>query len=101
MHYQTGNFLHSNSHANPLLHQRGKPRQLCRVPTNKAFEVKFPKTHADGVGVAVHANPGNGELTHSVVKTAKAPSGRIPVKWLRTGRKLIVAATAEIKAIGY
>ena len=69
------------------------------VATNKAFVSKFPKTHA--YAVAVHTKRGEGELAHPIVKTTKAPTGRIPFKWLRTGRKLIAAATAEIKAAGY
>lgn len=66
---------------------------------NKAFMVKFPKTYA--YVFAVHTKRGESELAHPIVKTTKAPTGRIPFKWLKTGRKLMIAALAEIKAAGY
>ena len=66
---------------------------------NKAFMAKFPKTHA--YVLAVHTKRGEGELAHPIVKTTKAPTGRIPFKWLKTGRKLMTATLAEIKAAGY
>jgi hypothetical protein len=66
---------------------------------NKAFMTKFPKTSA--YVSAVHTKRGEGELAHPIVKATKAPTGRIPFKWLKTGRKLMTAALAEIKAAGY
>ena len=66
---------------------------------NKAFMAKFPKMHA--YVLAVHTKRGEGELAHPIMKTTKAPTGRIPFKWLKTGRKLMTPALAEIKAAGY
>jgi hypothetical protein len=66
---------------------------------NKAFMTKFPKTYA--YVIAVHTKRGEGELSHPVVKATKAPTGRIPFKWLKTGRKLMAAALVEIKTAGY
>ena len=66
---------------------------------NKAFMAKFPKTYA--YVRAVHAKRGESELSHPIVKTTKAPTGRIPFKWLKTGRNLMTAALAEVKAAGY
>ena len=66
---------------------------------NKAFMAKFPKMYA--YVLAVHTKRGEGELAHPIVKATKAPTGRISFKWLKTGRKLMVAALAEIKAAGY
>ena len=60
---------------------------------------KFPKTYA--YVLAVHTKRGEGELAHPIVKATKAPTGRIPFKWLKTGRKLMSAALAEINAEGY
>lgn len=66
---------------------------------NKALMAKFPKTYA--YVLAVHTKRGEGELAHPIVKATKAPTGRIPFKWLKTGRKLMSAALAEINAEGY
>ena len=66
---------------------------------NKAFMAKFPKMHA--YVLAVHTKRGEGELAHPIMKTTKAPTGRIPFKWLKTGRKLMTATLAENKAAGY
>ena len=66
---------------------------------NKSFMAKFPKTHA--YVSAVHTKRGEGELAHPIVKSTKAPTGRIPFKWLKTGRKLMNGALAEIKAAGH
>lgn len=66
---------------------------------NKAFMTKYPKTHA--YVSEVHAKRGEGELAHPIVKATKAPTGRIPFKWLTTGRKLMSAALTEIEAEGY
>ncbi len=68
-------------------------------PNRQLLSHRRPRLHA--YAVAVHTKRGEGELAHPIVKTTKAPTGRIPFKWLRTGSKLIAAATAEIKAAGY
>ncbi len=65
----------------------------------KAFKTKFPKMHA--YVEAVHNKRGQGELSHAVVHATRARTGRIPFKWLKTGRKLMTFALAEIKASGY
>ena len=66
---------------------------------NKAFMLKFPTTYA--FVSAVHTKRGEGELAHPIVKATKVPTGRIPFKWLNKGRRLMVAALAEVKAAGY
>ena len=66
---------------------------------NRAFAAKFPKTHA--YVSAIHKKRGEGELAHPFVKATKAPTRRIPFKWLKTGRKLMSEAMGEIKAGGY
>lgn len=66
---------------------------------NKGFMTKFSKTYA--YVSAVHAKRGEGELSHPIVKSTKASTGRVPFKWLKTGRKLMAAALAEVKAAGY
>ena len=65
----------------------------------KAFKTKFPKTHT--LVDEVHKKRGEGELSHAVVHATKAKTGRIPFKWLKTGRRHMIAALAEIKAAGY
>lgn len=66
---------------------------------NKEFMTKFPKTHA--YVSSVHAKRGEGELSHPVVKGTKAPTKRIPFRWLIQGRKLLISAMREIQAAGY
>ena len=66
---------------------------------NKAFISKFPKTHE--FVSAVHTKCGEAELSHPMVKATKAPTEQIPFKWLRTGRRLMIAALTEIKTAGY
>lgn len=66
---------------------------------NRAFMTKFPKTHA--YVSAVHTKRGEGELAHPIVKATKAPTTRIPFKWLSTGRKHLVSALNEVSAAGY
>lgn len=65
----------------------------------KTFKAKFPRTHT--LVEEVHRKRGEGELSHAIVHTTKARTGRIPFKWLNTGRKHLSAALAEIKAAGY
>lgn len=65
----------------------------------KAFKAKFPKTHT--LVDEVHKKRGEGELSHAVIHTTKAKTGRIPFKWLKTGRRHMIAAFAELKAAGY
>jgi len=65
----------------------------------KAFKTKFPNTHT--LVDEVHKKRGEGELSHAVVHATKAKTGRIPFKWLKTGRRHMIAALAEIKAAGY
>lgn len=65
----------------------------------KAFKAKFPKTHT--LVDEVHKKRGEGELSHAVVHATGAKTGRIPYKWLKVGRKHMIAALAEIKAAGY
>jgi len=65
----------------------------------KAFKAKFPRTHA--LVDEVHKKRGESELSHAVVRATNEKTGRIPFKWLKTGRKLMCAALAEIKAAGY
>lgn len=65
----------------------------------KAFKTKFPNTHT--LVEEVHKKRGEGELSHAVVHATKARTGRIPFKWLKTGRKHLMAALTEIKAAGY
>ncbi len=66
---------------------------------NKAFMAKFPNTYA--YVSSVHTKRGEGELAHPIVKSNKAPTGRIPFRWLKTGRKLMTAALTEVRAAGY
>lgn len=66
---------------------------------NKKFMTKFPKTYT--FVDAVHTKRGEGELAHPIVKATKAPTSRIPFKWLRTGSKLMSSSLVEIKAAGY
>lgn len=66
---------------------------------NKALMAKFPRSYA--YVLAVHTKRCEGELAHPIVKATKVPTGRIPFKWLKTGRKLMIAALAEINAAGY
>lgn len=65
----------------------------------KAFKTKFPKLHT--LVDEVHKKRGEGELSHAVVRTTNARTGRIPFKWLKIGRKHIIVALAELKAAGY
>lgn len=65
----------------------------------KAFKTKFPNTHT--LVEELHKKRGEGELSHAVVHATKARTGRIPFKWLKTGRKHLIAALTEIKAAGY
>lgn len=65
----------------------------------KTFKTKFPKTHA--LVDVVHTKRGEGELSHAVVHATKARTGRIPFKWLKTGRRHMIDALSEIKAAGY
>jgi hypothetical protein len=60
---------------------------------------KFPKTYA--YVHAVHTKRSECDLAHPIVKATKAPTGRIPFKWLKTGRKLMIAAFGEINVAGY
>lgn len=66
---------------------------------NRAFMDKFPKTYA--YVHAVHTKRSECDLAHPIVKATKAPTGRIPFKWLKTGRKLMIAAFGEINVAGY
>ncbi len=66
---------------------------------NRAFMAKYPKTYA--YVTEVHKKRGEGELSHPIVKATKAPTGRIPFKWLTTGRRLMSAALAELSGAGY
>lgn len=66
---------------------------------NKALIAKFPNTYA--YVLAVHTKRGEGELAHPIVKATKAPTGRIPFKWLKTGSRLMTAALKEIRSAGY
>lgn len=65
----------------------------------RAFKSKFPNTHT--LVDEVHKKRGEGELSHAVVHATKARTGRIPFKWLKTGRRHVIAALAEIKSAGY
>jgi hypothetical protein len=69
------------------------------VMGNRAFMTKFPKAYA--YVLAVHTKRGEGELAHPIVKATKAPTRRIPFNWLKAGRRLMIAALAEIRAAGY
>lgn len=65
----------------------------------KAFKTKFPNTHT--LVEELHKKRGEGELSHAVVHATKARTGRIPFKWLKTGRRHLIAALTEINAAGY
>lgn len=65
----------------------------------KSFKTKFPMTHT--LVDEVHKKRGEGELSHAVVHKTNMWTGRIPFKWLKTGRRHMLAALIEIKAAGY
>ena len=65
----------------------------------KAFKAKFPMTHM--FVDEVHKKRGESELSHAVVHSTKEWTGRIPFKWLKTGRKHMIASLEEIKGAGY
>ncbi len=69
------------------------------ITHNVKFKTKFPKTHA--YAVLVHDKRLESELSHAVVKATKAPTGRIPYKWLKVGGAALSAAAAEIASVGY
>lgn len=69
------------------------------ITHNVKFSTKFPKTHA--YAVLVHEKRLESELSHAVVKATKAPTGRIPFKWLKIGRVALSAAATELIAAGY
>lgn len=69
------------------------------VTHNARFKAKFPKTH--NYAVIIHDKRLESELSHAVVKSTNAPTKRIPFRWLKSGRKTLLAMVTELKAAGY
>lgn len=66
---------------------------------NRRFTEKFPRIHS--YIEIVHAKRLESELSHAVVKSTKAPTGRIKFPWLRTGAKVLGLAVLELCNAGY
>lgn len=69
------------------------------ITHNVKFKTKYPRTHA--YAVLVHEKRLQSELSHAIVKATKAPTTRIPFKWLKVGGAALSAAVSELVAAGY
>lgn len=69
------------------------------ILTNKKLETKFPLTHK--YFVESHNKRLESQLSHAVVKKTKAPTGKIPYKWLKRGSQLLRDAAREVRAAGH
>jgi hypothetical protein len=66
---------------------------------NNSFIRKYPKVH-EYIKV-FHEKRLESELSHAIVKTTKAPTGRVPFSWLKIGRKSLKKAIEELRSAGF
>lgn len=69
------------------------------VYRNVGFKTKYPSTQA--YAVLIHEKRLESELSHAVVKLTKAPTGRIPFRWLKKGKTALKSSLMELSRAGY